>query len=82
MVDLLLFPSGYFSVTKVEKNLQAEYAAVVSTGLFDVAIFGYDQHPNNSAAFFIRSAMGTSKGHLDSQARHPTHAEALFSNSS
>lgn len=43
MVDLILFPSSFFSVNKVDEDLQAEYDAVVSTGLFEIALFSYDK---------------------------------------
>lgn len=43
MVDLILFPSSYFNVSKVDEDLQAEYDAVKATGLFDVILFGYDK---------------------------------------
>lgn len=42
MVDLILFPSGFLSVKKVDEDLQEEYEAVMTTGLFDVVLFGYD----------------------------------------
>ena len=43
MVDLILFPSSFFSITKVDEDLQNEYDAVLATGLFEVALFGYDK---------------------------------------
>lgn len=43
MVDTILFPSSYFDVAKVDEDLQAEYDAAVSCGLFQVVIFGYDK---------------------------------------
>ena len=43
MVDLILFPSSFFSITKVDEDLQNEYDAVLATGLFKVALFGYDK---------------------------------------
>lgn len=43
MVDLILFPSSYFNVSKVDEDLQVEYDAVKATGLFDVILFGYDK---------------------------------------
>ncbi len=43
MVDFILFPSSFFSVTKVDEDLQKEYDAVLATGLFEVALFGYDK---------------------------------------
>ena len=43
MVDLILFPSSYFNVSKVDEDLQSEYDAVKATGLFDVILFGYDK---------------------------------------
>ena len=36
MVDLVLFPSSYFSTSKVDEDLQAEYDAVKATGLFNI----------------------------------------------
>ena len=46
MVDLILFPSSYFSIKKVDEDLQGEYDAVKKTGLFDVVLFGYDKWVN------------------------------------
>ena len=43
MVDLILFPSSFFRITKVDEDLQQEYDAVMATGLFDVALFSYDK---------------------------------------
>ena len=43
MVDLILFPSSFFSISKVDEDLQKEYDAVLATGLFEVALFGYDK---------------------------------------
>ncbi len=43
MVDLILFPSSFFSITKVDEDLQKEYEAVLATGFFDVALFDYDK---------------------------------------
>ena len=43
MVDMILFPSSFFSITKVDEDLQKEYDAVLATGLFEVALFGYDK---------------------------------------
>ncbi len=37
-----------------------------------------DYFPNRSAVFFILSAMGTPKGHLDSHCLHPMHSEAVL----
>lgn len=46
MIDLILFPSSYFSVKKVDEDLQGEYDAVMATGLYDVVLFGYDKWVN------------------------------------
>lgn len=46
MVDLILFPSSYFSIKKVDEDLQSEYEAVKATGLFDTVLFGYDKWIN------------------------------------
>lgn len=42
MVNMIIFPSSYFGISKVDEDLQAEYDSVRNTGLFDVVIFGYD----------------------------------------
>ena len=46
MVDLILFPASYFSMNKVDEDLQSEYDAVRATGLFDTVLFGYDKWIN------------------------------------
>ena len=43
MVDLILFPSSFFSTKKIDEDLQREYDAVRSTGLYDTIFFGYDK---------------------------------------
>ncbi len=43
MVDLLLFPSSFFTIQEVDEDLQREYDAVCSTGMFDTVLFAYDQ---------------------------------------
>ena len=43
MVSTILFPSSFFDVRKVDEDLQAEYDAVLNTGLFDVILFGYEK---------------------------------------
>lgn len=43
MVDLILFPSSFFSAKKVDEDLQSEYDAVSSTRLYDTIFFGYDK---------------------------------------
>lgn len=55
MVDLILFPSSFFSVNKVDEDLQAEYDAVVSTGLFEIALFSYDKW-FNEGKFIVKGA--------------------------
>lgn len=46
MVDLILFLASYFSINKVDEDLQGEYEAAGETGLFDVVLFGYDKWVN------------------------------------
>ena len=48
MVDLILFPSSFFDVRKVDEDLQKEYDGVISTELFEVVFFGYDKWFNES----------------------------------
>ena len=37
MVDMILFPSSFFGLSKVDEDLQQEYDAAKATGLFEVA---------------------------------------------
>lgn len=46
MVDLILFPSSFFSMKKVDEDLENEYEAAKATGLFDIILFGYDKWIN------------------------------------
>lgn len=43
----IIFPSSYFDINKVDEDLQEEYEAAASTGLFDIFIFGYDKWFND-----------------------------------
>ena len=43
----ILFPSSYFSIHKVDEDLQSEYDAVIETGLFDTALFSYEKWFND-----------------------------------
>ncbi len=43
MIDIILFPSSYFSAKQVDEELQYEYDAALATGLLDVILFGYDK---------------------------------------
>lgn len=43
MLEAVLFPSSYFSINKVDEDLQAEYDAVVATSLYEVVLFGYEK---------------------------------------
>lgn len=43
MVDTILFPSDYYDMAKVDRNLKMEYDAVKSCNLFRIIIFGYDK---------------------------------------
>lgn len=55
MVNIILFPSSFFDINRVDEDLQAEYDAAVSTGLFDIALFGYDKW-FNEGRLIIRNA--------------------------
>ncbi len=48
MVDMIIFPSSFFDIMNVDEDLQKEYDAVLSTDLFQIALFGYDQWFNDS----------------------------------
>ena len=63
MVDLILFPSSFFSITKVDEDLQKEYDAVQTTGLFDVALFGYDKWFNEDK-LVINNAPEIGRAHV------------------
>lgn len=56
-IDMILFSSSYFDPGKVDEDLQMEYEAVLSTGLFEVGIFGYDKW-FNEGKLILRTATG------------------------
>ena len=39
----IIFPSSYFSETKPDEDLQAEFDAVQNTGLFEILLFSYEK---------------------------------------
>ena len=39
MMNTILFPSSYFDINRVDEDLEQEYQAAISTGLFDIVIF-------------------------------------------
>lgn len=41
MVDIILFPSSYFTPKRVDEDLQEERDAVLDTGLFEIILFDY-----------------------------------------
>ncbi len=43
MINLILYPSSYFDVNKVDEDLKTEYEAAKETGLFETVLFGYDR---------------------------------------
>ena len=44
---MILFPSDYGDVHKVDEDFQEEYDAVINTGLFDICPFGYEEWFNH-----------------------------------
>ena len=46
MVTMILFPSSFFSISKVDEDLQKDYDAVLATGLFKEALFGHKNAPS------------------------------------
>ncbi|MDE6923633.1 MAG: ATP-grasp domain-containing protein [Acetatifactor sp.] len=43
MIQMVLFPSGYSRINKVDEDLQREYDAVTNTGLYEICLFGYEK---------------------------------------
>ncbi len=43
MINLILYPSSYFDINKVDEDLKTEYEAAKETGLFETVLFGYDR---------------------------------------
>ena len=39
---LIIFPSSYFDVNKIDEDMEDEYDGAIATGLFSCVIFGYD----------------------------------------
>lgn len=40
---LIIFPSDFYDISKVDEDIRQEYKAALATGLFEVALFGYDK---------------------------------------
>lgn len=55
MIDTLLFPSSVFNRAQVDEDLKAEYDAALSTGLFKVILFSYEDWFHNGI-IVIRNA--------------------------
>ena len=47
MIDTLLFPSSVFNKSQVDEDLKAEYDAALSTGLFKIILFSYEDWFHN-----------------------------------
>lgn len=43
LVDMIVFPSSYFDIKKVDEDLKIEYDGAMETGLYDVVFFGYEK---------------------------------------
>ena len=61
MVDVILFPSCFFSTKKVDEDLQREYDAVSATGLYDTIFFGYDKWFNEDKLVLSGTPAATRK---------------------
>lgn len=53
-IRTILFPSSYFDGKRVDEDLQAEYEAAVSIGLWDVIFFDYNQWFNDGKLVLSR----------------------------
>lgn len=84
MVDLILFPSSYFSLKNVDEDLINEYEGVKETGLFDVVLFGYDKWVSegvlvlNEAPSVLRKAI--MRGWMMKPEQYEKFYDALISN--
>lgn len=78
MVDLILFPSSYFSIKKVDEDLQSEYDAVIKTGLFDVVLFGYDKWVNEEKLILNEKTHETKKAIMRGWMLKPELYEKLY----
>ena len=47
MTDLIVYPSDYYNLGKVDADLKAEYEGALSTGKFEVILFEYDKWFND-----------------------------------
>lgn len=84
MIDLILFPSSYFSVNRVDEDLQQEFDAVRETGLFDIVLFSYDKWFNegklvlNKTLYAPRTAV--MRGWMMKPEQYKTFYEKLYNN--
>jgi len=42
-MKMILFPSDYFDINKVDESFKNEYEAVLSNGNFQIVLFSYDE---------------------------------------
>ncbi len=78
MLNLILFPSSYFSINKVDEDLQKEYDAASETGLFEIVLFGYDQWFNEGRVVLSKSVMEPCKAIMRGWMMKPDQYESFY----
>lgn len=51
-MNMIVFPSYFYDIHKVDEDLRQEYDAVLASGLYDVALFSYDAWFNDGKLVF------------------------------
>lgn len=78
MIDLVLFPSSFFSIKKVDEDLQGEYDAVKMTGLYDTIFFGYDKWVNEGVLILNETPSVRRKAIMRGWMMKPEQYEKLY----
>lgn len=78
MIDLVLFPASFFSIKKVDEDLQGEYDAVKMTGLYDTIFFGYDKWVNEGVLVLNETPSVRRKAIMRGWMMKPEQYEKLF----
>ena len=42
-MKMILFPSDYFDINKIDESFKNEYEAVLGNGNFEILLFSYDE---------------------------------------
>ena len=78
MIELIIYPSSFFAIKKIDEDLSEEYNAVKATGLFDTILFGYDKWFNDGKLVLSNSVEGKRKAIYRGWMMKPEQYESFY----